>query len=1110
MRLRCIFLTLLFVWSLLSIVDAEEPVLLEHGGGVRTVEFSPVDAARVATAGESGLIKLWNLQNDTVETLRGHTGIVNAVAFSPDGALLASGGEDRTVKVWNVHSQHSIATLRHSTARIKSLAFSPDGQMLATGGDQHVKLWRVPGWTQIATLRHEAWARTLAFSPDGQFLAAGQGHEGPGLVTVWNVQTRQGVATLAGDSNRVWTLAFSPDNRRLVGSGRDKHLKVWDVSNWELLSTRPQAGGYDIAFSPDGKMLASTNNRSVNLWWFEDGTGVARMPGDNGMHFVDFSHDGASLAAAGEDGSIRIWRVNTALEGNTGGGIRILPVDTYLQQLPKANAGTGDNIPEPVPPPVVVRDFFGLDPFYEQWIDVGGFPVIASAQVNPYAVKEAAWLIEKMIGHRRDVLRAMVDNKTRFAVIAHTEIITEIPEYRKDAPPDFVIYRERGWGGSKAATVSSSEENLLRYPGPHSRSYNVMIHEFAHAIHRLGLNSLDPMFDQRLQEIYKRAMQKGLWQGTYASSDRKEYWAEGTLAWFHYEGAGSFHRFGNTRQALKAYDPALATLLAGIYGDRGWRYTPVETRTHQSHLRGFNPQDSPTFEGWPELEALYKELSNPNSTGGGKWVNLKSYAPNQLSRLKGSNVHQDRTTMIFVNATDADVLIYGVSSNATGSFWTRIYPGRVRWTGSGVDKIWLVKKANGRNMAVFQAEAQTGRALIGASANKTRHATQGDVSRNDSQPQVLIAQSQRPPLYWIAAGTLHRLVGPHVQPLVPSVQNATSLAVDMTAGKLYWTEKTGNTTGSIQRANLDGTHRHLVKSLTSVPLDIALDTAGRKLYVSNAWGKVQRLNLDGSHFQPNLITGLQSPHHLALDVAQGKVYWTEQTGERRGKIRRANLDGTHRHLVKTLTSVPRGIAIDTVHAKLYVSNAWGKVQRLNLDGSHFQPNLITGLKVPRDVVVDVAAGKLYWAESGAGRIRRASLTGGNIQTVVTGLDAPARLACGIAPVTPAIAAAPAVQTVFPEMTDLLANYPNPFNPETWIPYQLVRAADVRIAIYAVDGTLVRRLALGHRPAGIYQRKSRAAYWDGRNAQGEPVASGVYFYTLTTGDFTATRKMLIWE
>ena len=105
-------------------------------------------------------------------------------------------------------------------------------------------------------------------------------------------------------------------------------------------------------------------------------------------------------------------------------------------------------------------------------------------------------------------------------------------------------------------------------------------------------------------------------------------------------------------------------------------------------------------------------------------------------------------------------------------------------------------------------------------------------------------------------------------------------------------------------------------------------------------------------------------------------------------------------------------------------------------------------------------------------------------------------------------AAPALSQAAPEDTVLLSNYPNPFNPETWIPYHLAKPAEVTVTIYAADGRLIRTLALGHQRAGVYQDKSRAAYWDGKNELGEPVASGVYFYTFTAGDFTATRKMLI--
>ena len=113
-------------------------------------------------------------------------------------------------------------------------------------------------------------------------------------------------------------------------------------------------------------------------------------------------------------------------------------------------------------------------------------------------------------------------------------------------------------------------------------------------------------------------------------------------------------------------------------------------------------------------------------------------------------------------------------------------------------------------------------------------------------------------------------------------------------------------------------------------------------------------------------------------------------------------------------------------------------------------------------------------------------------------------------VTDAVGAAPSVETLpaLPQTTELLTNFPNPFNPETWIPYQLAKHAEVTLTIYDIRGRVVRELKLGHQPADIYHNRSRAIHWDGRNAFGEKVATGIYFYTLKAGDYTATRKLLI--
>ena len=99
-------------------------------------------------------------------------------------------------------------------------------------------------------------------------------------------------------------------------------------------------------------------------------------------------------------------------------------------------------------------------------------------------------------------------------------------------------------------------------------------------------------------------------------------------------------------------------------------------------------------------------------------------------------------------------------------------------------------------------------------------------------------------------------------------------------------------------------------------------------------------------------------------------------------------------------------------------------------------------------------------------------------------------------------------SLIPEETALLHNYPNPFNPETWIPYQLAHAADVTLTIYDTKGVLVRQLDLGYQQAGYYTNRTRAAYWDGRNHLGETVGSGLYFYHLRAGDYSTIRKMVI--
>ncbi len=249
--------------------------------------------------------------------------------------------------------------------------------------------------------------------------------------------------------------------------------------------------------------------------------------------------------------------------------------------------------------PEQIRQAFQLDPFYQKCLLVDGFPVIGSDRVSDAAIREAAWIVRQMLGNRDDILRAMVGNKTRMAVMAHNEYTTDVPEHRHLAPRVFWDRRARGLGATpRAPAVSCAEENLLCHPGDPYSTENICIHEFAHAIHEMGMKDVDPSFDKRLRDAYRLALAKGLWKDTYAAVDHKEYWAEAVQSWFDdNRESDALHNHVNTRDELREYDPTLAALCEEVFGDGDWRYRKpmVRDAADQSHLSDVDFENLPRF-----------------------------------------------------------------------------------------------------------------------------------------------------------------------------------------------------------------------------------------------------------------------------------------------------------------------------------------------------------------------------------------------------------------------------------------------------------------------------------------------------------------------------------
>lgn len=253
----------------------------------------------------------------------------------------------------------------------------------------------------------------------------------------------------------------------------------------------------------------------------------------------------------------------------------------------------------------------GVPSFYTQIDSANGFPIVASANVNPYAVKEAVYIANAMLTNRPDVLDAMVKSGARLCIMSYKEFTTDLPEFAHLADEQLPLgqsvsgkeywdARARGTGGSETDPFCScAEENLLGYPGDPYSSESILIHEFAHCIHLRGMVNVDPSFDIRLRLAYERAVKAGLWKGKYASVNHHEYFAEGVQSWFNNNRSDDHdHNHVDTRIELIEYDSGLSEMCREVFGDTVFEYTKPETRL-TNHMAGYDPTLAPTF-AWPK------------------------------------------------------------------------------------------------------------------------------------------------------------------------------------------------------------------------------------------------------------------------------------------------------------------------------------------------------------------------------------------------------------------------------------------------------------------------------------------------------------------------------
>lgn len=247
---------------------------------------------------------------------------------------------------------------------------------------------------------------------------------------------------------------------------------------------------------------------------------------------------------------------------------------TACQQTQQASMPAGEetlNVPECIV--TSVPDSLGYDKFYTKYVNVNGIPLISSWRVPDSAFVAAHRTLYAMTSMLPTaVLDSMVSRGTRVAIMARYEGTTDIPEHRHLANDTTLNWdlRARGLGGDLELPLTScAEENVLGYQIDKYHAEDILVHEFAHSIHLIGLMLAVPDFDSRLRQCYENAKAKGLLKGTYRETDKEEYMAEAVQDWFNVNAemdhADGKHNWCNTREELQQYDPDLYQLLSEYF-----------------------------------------------------------------------------------------------------------------------------------------------------------------------------------------------------------------------------------------------------------------------------------------------------------------------------------------------------------------------------------------------------------------------------------------------------------------------------------------------------------------------------------------------------------------